>query len=197
MPLLLFDLLRGRQKRLRSYALGGGFELKRPEVALLIFSSTMFAMAHVSSWDIYKMPPTFMAGLVLGYLFLRVGLYAAIMLHFTVDFLSVPIEVTQSLGVTLAIAILSLAWIAVGSCYFVYYATRVAEFILKKRLWPPRVLSPKPQAVMYMPLEPRREVGRAPLRPQQGFGFSCRYCGHTEARYRDGEFFCLRCGRKN
>ena len=204
-PLLFVDLALKKSMRWKNYILGGGFELGRPEVIFLVFSSAMFALAHISSWDVYKMLPTFLAGLALGYLFLRVGLYAAIMLHFTVDFMSMPIEITQSLGVTLAIGVLTLAFIAIGSCYFFYYATRVFEFVLKKELWPPRILSPPPQPVMYRPIQEPGDLRRLENRtqqvrvgrPEEGFGFSCRFCGHTEARYKDGEFYCLRCGKKN
>jgi hypothetical protein len=165
----------------------------------------MFALAHISSWDVYKMPPTFLAGLALGYLFLRVGLYAAIMLHFTVDFMSMPIEITQSFELTMVMGVLTLVWIAIGSCYFFYYGTRVFEYFLRRKLWPPRILDPHPRLVTYShvgnPEDTRRmerRVQQTQVRtPEEGFGFSCKYCGNTEARYKDGEFYCLRCGRKN
>lgn len=203
-PLIFVDLARRGKMRWVNYLLGGGFKLGKPELALLVFSSTMFGLAHLTTWDIYKVLPTFIAGLALGYLFLRVGLYAAIMLHFAVDFASVPIELTQSLAVTLAIGILTLVWIAVGSCYFYYYAVRAIGFVLNKDLWPPRFLRAKPQPMIYTPqrIHPPSTGGVSPTTPtygswEQGFGFACRYCGNTEARYQDGDFYCLRCGRKN
>lgn len=203
-PLIFVGLARKGDMRWLNYFLGGGFKLGKPELALLVFSSAMFGLAHLTSWDIYKVLPTFIAGLALGYLFLRVGLYAAIMLHFTVDFASVPIEITQSLTVTLVIGILTLVWIAVGSCYFYYYSARAMGFVLKKDLWPPRFLRPKPQPIMYTPQRtyPPSTGDMPPSTAQYrsrelGFGFSCRYCGNTEARYQGGDFYCLRCGRRN
>jgi len=202
-PLLFVDLARRGGMRWKNYVLGGGFKLCKPEIVLLVFSSAMFALAHISSWDTYKMPPTFIAGLALGYLFLRVGLYAAIMLHFTVDFISMPIEVTQSLDVTLVIGVLVLAWIILGSCYFVYYSTRVVEFVFAKKIWPPRILSPGPRPIIYRANErtpttqrTETETQRDP-QPRGGFEFSCKFCGHTEAQYKDGGLYCLRCGRRN
>jgi len=202
-PLLIYHLIRRKSRRLRSYIIGGGFDMGGAEVVLLVFSSGMFAAAHLNSWDAFKMLPTFIAGLALGYLFLRVGLYASIMLHFAFDYLSVPIDVSQSMVVTMLIGLVMLAWIVVGSCYFYYYATRVMGFLLGKELWPPRILRERGRPTFYIPSVPMPSrdgsVGgpRAGMAPPGGFGFSCKYCGHTEARYKDGEFHCLRCGGKN
>ena len=203
-PLILVDLIRKDGMRWKSYFLGGGFKMDRPEIILVVFSSSVFALAHLTSWDAFKIPPTFLAGLALGYLFLRVGLYASIMLHFAFDYLSIPIEISQSLVVSVIIGIAMLVWIAVGSCYFYYYATKVIGFIMGKQLWPPKLLRTRPQPVIYAPIEysSSRTYGQNMARPpgtswDQSFGFSCKYCGNTEARYEEGDFYCLRCGRKN
>lgn len=203
-PLIFVDLIRKNEMRWKSYFLGGKFKLDRPEIILILFSSSVFALAHLTSWDAFKILPTFLAGLVLGFLFLRVGLYASIMLHFAFDYLSIPIEISGSLVVSVIIGIAMLVWIAVGSCYFYYYATKAIGFVMGKELWPPKILRPRIQPVIYAPTDRHlsKDYGQT-MAPapgaswEQSFGFSCKYCGNTEARYKDGDFYCLRCGRKN
>ncbi|MDG6220640.1 MAG: CPBP family intramembrane metalloprotease, partial [Candidatus Thermoplasmatota archaeon] len=79
---------------------------------LLLFSSFMFAMAHAfGGWDFYKVPPTFFTGLCLGYAFIMKGLPAAIVLHFALDFFTMPSFMVPALWpvVELAFIILVLA----------------------------------------------------------------------------------------
>ena len=66
----------------------GGVEMDKFAVSLIIFSAVVFSLGHLSGWDLFKVIPTFVCGLALGYLFVRFGLYAAIMLHFLIDFMS-------------------------------------------------------------------------------------------------------------
>jgi hypothetical protein len=205
-PLLLFDALRRNRMRWKSYFLGGGMTLGGKEAALLVFSSCMFAAAHLTNWDLFKVPPAFIAGLVMGYLFIKVGLHAAILLHFSFDYLSVPIYVSDSLLVSLLIGFAMLAWIVVGAFYFYYYTVRTIGYATGRALWPPGFLRPKPLLVYaarepgYATIAKGAEVSGSP-RPapyeQSGFGFTCRYCGHDEARYKDGGFYCMRCGRRD
>lgn len=202
-PLLLYDMLKRRKMSWKSYFLGGGMEVGKKEAILLVFSSTMFATAHLTNWDIFKFPPTFIAGLALGYLFIRFGLYASIILHFAFDYLSVPLEISDSLVVALLIGLVMLVWIAVGMVYFYYYTVRVIEYMIGRALWPPRFLRPKAfqpygltTAVDYS-VSPKATPGMPVPSPPPGFGFVCRYCGYTEARYTDGALYCLKCGRRN
>ena len=53
----------------------------------------MFGFAHSFNWDLYKVLPAFLAGLAMGYLFLKFGLYAAIMFHFFTDYLSISMTI--------------------------------------------------------------------------------------------------------
>jgi hypothetical protein len=66
----------------------GGSGIDSFAVLLIFLSATLFAFAHVSGWDLFKVIPTFVCGLALGYVFVRYGLYASIMLHFLIDFSS-------------------------------------------------------------------------------------------------------------
>ena len=46
----------------------------------------------------------------------------------------------------------------------------------------------------YRPLSPKAQE-RPVAAP--AFGFVCKHCANTEARYVDGRFVCTRCGREN
>ena len=81
LPLGAVYILKGKGAPYRRYIFGGHFEFGPWEKFFLVFSSAMFSLAHVFSWDLYKVPPTFLAGLALGYLFLKYGVYASVMLH--------------------------------------------------------------------------------------------------------------------
>lgn len=187
------------------YILGGDFTIGYKEAALLVFSSAMFGAAHVFSWDVFKIIPAAVAGLAFGYLFLRVGLYASIMLHFAFDFLSVPMSVApDSILVSLLIGLMVLVWAALGIPYFTLYLSKGLGWLLRRRVWPD--VPPKPPQPVYVyPTGYPVYQGPAP-RPvpypaapaTMGLPvFICRACGGQEALYQDGSLTCTRCGTKN
>ena len=232
-PLLIIDgLIRSsdpefRMKRVHRYILGGGFEIGKKEAFFLAFSSLMFGAAHVFAWDLYKVLPAAVAGLAFGYLYLKVGLYASIMLHFAFDFLSVPLDVfpgSDLLSVVLGLAII--AWVLVGIPYLVLYFSKMVGWMAGRKVWPDRPLARPKQAyspygyyqypamngtAAYPPPAPGAPPAPYPGTPASGqaaqypgrprdptaFGFTCRNCGHREAVYKDGELICTRCGTKN
>jgi hypothetical protein len=217
-PLLAIDLITKKMKDPKRYLLGGNFKLGAKELALLWISSGLFAYGHIVAWDAWKIIPAWIAGLAFGYLFLRVGLYASIVLHFSFDYLSVPLDLTTSALVVITIGLMALFWELLGGVYLVVYVRRMILFLTgadKK---------PKPQTVAYPPIQQAygppgyqgQQPGTQPPGPPQGvtpFGaaprspylknqpgqgfFSCKYCGWTEARYRDGQLECARCGKRN
>lgn len=196
LPLGVVYVIKGKAAPYRRYLFGGGFQFGPWERFFLVFSSTIFALAHVFSWDLYKVPPTFLAGLALGYLFLRFGVYASIMLHFFIDYLSFPRDVWPGDGTDVVLGLLLLAFMALGAVYLVYYSIRAAELFSGRRLlhWG----GSRPINAYYAPLS-----SKARYRPYDGplaqpsFGFICKYCAASDARYVDGKFICLRCGREN
>jgi hypothetical protein len=230
LPLLLVDsLLRSKDperkmRKLHHYVLGGGFTIGRKEAFFLVFSSIMFGTAHVFSWDVFKIFPAALAGLAFGYLFLRLGVYAAILLHFSFDFLSVPLDVfPDSSLLTTVLGLTLIAWVVLGIPYLVLYASKAIGWFRGKRIWPD---VPKPTAqpsygynyapYQYVPYPPAPYVPPAPSGggsapppvpvPPPGqvrtndptaFGFTCRNCGNREASYKDGQLTCIRCGTKN
>jgi membrane protease YdiL (CAAX protease family) len=54
----------------------------------MIISGALFGLAHYSGWDdqAWKVLATGIMGVFLGYLFVRFGLYAAILMHFIIDY---------------------------------------------------------------------------------------------------------------
>ncbi len=196
LPLGAVYILKGKGAPYRRYILGGNFQFGPWEKFFLVFSAGMFALAHVFSWDLYKVPPTFLAGLALGYLFLRCGVYASIMLHFFIDYLSFPMDVWPGDSTDMVMGLLMLAFMALGAVYLVYYSVRALELFSGRQLlkWG----EPRPVSVYYQPLSPKAKYVPydGPL-TTPSFGFVCKHCAGTEARYVDGRFICSRCGKEN
>jgi len=215
-PLVFIDLARRRtRKDWWSYLLGGKFKIGIPETALIIFSASMFGVAHyLGGWGEWKIPAAGIAGLAFGYLFLRFGIAASIVLHFTFDYLSMPTELFGA-DLTVALGILLLVWLAAGAIFTGYYIMRIVEFVTGTKFWEePRPVAtaqqypppypppyhqfqaqfpqgdvPYPQpGPTYYPSQPRQAV-YDPLR-----GYVCPVCGNLEARWVNGRFQCLRCG---
>jgi len=172
-PLFLIHFASGvriGRKNSHRYVLGGGFKLDRSAIFLLLFSSSMFAVAHVFSWDFYKIPPAFIAGLALGYLYLRKGIFASIILHFSLNYLSaLGVLIQNDIMATLAFGLLLLMLSIIGAFFFAYYALNTYRYFFPK------------VAVQVT------EEEKMPY-------FQCPQCGGLEARYSDGTLVCLNCG---
>jgi len=198
-PLLVIHSIARKREGWKKYFLGGGFKIGRAEAFFLVLSSAIFATAHVFSWDAYKIPPTFIGGLAFGYLFLRFGLYAAIMIHFIWDFLSTPLLVFPGLTSTILIGLLIVAWVVIGVVYFISYSSKLIGFTLGRKVWPYSVAVEAPGPTV----DPRYHQTQSRYNIPGwgagggGFQFVCQYCGNTEARYKDGGFECTRCGRRS
>ena len=221
-PLFAIDLMSKKVTNPKRYLLGGGFNLGAKELTLLWISSGLFAYGHIVSWDAWKIIPAWVAGLAFGYLFLRVGLYASIVLHFTFDYLSMPLDLSSSLLVTLTLGLILLFWEVLGGVYLLIHIRRMILFIIGADKKPkPQAATPYPSASQPPYSDPSRSPPRPPFVPQpsgpsqvarpdgtglrapfarnqpgQGF-FSCKYCGWTEARFRDNQLECSRCGKQN
>jgi hypothetical protein len=207
-PLLIIDLVTNKMNKPWHYILGGSFNLGRKELVFLLFSSALFSWGHIVNWDAYKLPPTFIAGIAFGYLFLRVGLFASIMLHFSFDYLSIPADVWSSVVVLLLLGLVILVWEVVGGGYFISYLIKIYKFIFQRGGPAPSTSDaaatpqPAPQTTIpynyqpgpFPPIPPTQPPGPP---PQAGFNWRCPYCGYTDASYRDGSFYCLRCGRQS
>ena len=131
---------------------------------------------------------TFLAGLALGYLFLRHGILASMLLHLAVNTLGILFSVAggvTNLGGSFLIGILYLALVAFGAGFFAYYAKRTGIFLFG---W----LRPRVGRPVSAPLPASGNPGDDPLL----FAVTCPQCGAHEARYQDGALLCSRCGTR-
>lgn len=101
-------------------------------VFFIIVSAAIFSYAHLDGWDAFKLAPTFVTGLALGYLFVKYGVHASIMLHFLIDYLTAPSWVLgNDLGDELANLFL-FAVIFMGALLFVWYLQRSIRFVKER-----------------------------------------------------------------
>ncbi len=127
LPLLVFDLIvRSQPNKFYKYLIGGGFKIEGITIILIIFSSLLFGLAHYPSWGLWKVLPTFVAGLAMGYLFVTKGIHTAIILHFLFDYTGlVLILFENNIGLlfflSIILGIMILAWIGSGMIYFGVY----------------------------------------------------------------------------
>jgi hypothetical protein len=219
-PLLIIDMiLRRRRSRPHNYILGGGFKFGAVETILVVASSIVFGVAHwIGGWPAWKIPDATVAGFAFGYLFLKHGLPSAILLHFVNDYLTMPTDVFSSstgwLGILTVLIVLF--WALLGSVLFAYYVIRVIEFVSHKTYFKdrpvgagtpgvdPRMYGQYPQPYSYPPHQQvqttyQSDKGVVTPGPTVGHGYSggyvCPACGYTQARWTDGKFQCLRCGK--
>ena len=66
----------------------GGFGFNKKAIVLIFFSAFIFGAGHLQNWGWWKFFPTFVFGLIAGYLFCKYGVYATILLHFLTDYMS-------------------------------------------------------------------------------------------------------------
>lgn len=214
LPLVVVDLIRKKKMRWHAYIIGGKFEIGIPEVVLVIVSATIFGYAHfLGDWGFWKVPAASIGGIAFGYLFLKHGLASAIVMHFAIDYAGMP---SQVFGYSNTVeGILLLIWVGLGFVFTVYYLTRIGEFLTGQKYLedgPPQLIpSPVPQAWGFQPgyaQQPPSQYGQSgvqqspsaptpPVEPGRAYygGYVCPNCGSTEARWINGQFQCLRCGK--
>ncbi|MFQ5907334.1 MAG: hypothetical protein ACE5JE_00680 [Thermoplasmata archaeon] len=156
---------------------------------LALASAAVFGYLHVPAWGAWKFVDTFLAGLALGYLFLRFGILASILLHLSVNSLGILFGLAgpDNLGGAFLIGIFYLVLLAFGAGFFAYYVMRTGGILFGRF----RRSRPKPAPV------PRPE--RSPESPGGGvllFPVTCPQCGGHEAQYQDGALLCSRCGTR-
>ena len=101
--------------------LGGNIKIGNIELVFLLISSILFGLAHVSGWDIYKLPSTLIVGMIFGYLFLKYGLYMSILFHFTIDYLLITESLFDNFAFLILLAIVILFWAFAGGVYSIKY----------------------------------------------------------------------------
>ncbi|MGA1847714.1 MAG: CPBP family intramembrane glutamic endopeptidase, partial [Thermoplasmatota archaeon] len=120
LPLVFIKTLSGKNaERWWKYLLGGSGDIGRVELLLILFSGSMFGLAHLG-WGPWKVVPTFVHGLMFGYLFVKVGLHASICMHFLFDYTGFLTEL---------IDIDPYAWLFVLICSFLLGGLYMGEFV--------------------------------------------------------------------
>ena len=176
-------ILIGRKEGSWYRALFGGTGTGRLEQALVLFSATMFAFGHLEGWDAWKILPTFVGGLALGYLFVRYGVYASIMLHFAVNYLSAPMIYSDSIVAMVMLLFVLLLFLGMGVPFLIIYAKQGLEALIGKEIVMPK------REVAEPPKVPEKEEYHLP-RPM------CPACGQEGAVYSKGEYVCPRCNNR-
>lgn len=137
-PLFIIDFyFRKQPEKVYKYFIGGGFKIEKVTISLIIFSSLLFGLAHYPSWGLWKVVPTFVAGLAFGYLFVRKGIHTAIILHFLIDYMGVVLilfndNLTVLIFLTIFFGIMMLAWMGSGLIYFGLYIYRFLNTLAQK-----------------------------------------------------------------
>jgi len=122
-PMAFISLaITGKKESLK--CLLGGFGMSTAAVVLIIISGAIFGLAHYSGWDdqAWKVLATGIMGVFLGYLFVRFGLYAAILMHFIVDYFSA----FDWAGVGVLGTFLNLLLTGIGFVALLYLAIKIA-----------------------------------------------------------------------
>lgn len=86
-PIVLIQLARTGDPRSAAHLLGG-FGMSCVAVVLIVFSGIMFGAAHYNGWGIAKAVITCLGGVIFGYVYVRFGVYASIIMHFLTNYLS-------------------------------------------------------------------------------------------------------------
>ncbi|MCL2786051.1 MAG: CPBP family intramembrane metalloprotease [Methanomassiliicoccaceae archaeon] len=126
-PIMVLGLLMKKKGSWR--CLLGRFEMDGAAVAFIVISSAIFAYAHLAGWDIFKIIPTFVVGLALGYLFVKYGIHAAIMLHLLTNYMTSLIWILGDDTGEALLVLFMLTIVMFGLLFLVIYGIRAARFM--------------------------------------------------------------------
>ncbi len=176
-----------RRRRPWDYLLGGGYDLDGRSFGPLVYTSLTFALAHVlggpGSWAAWKVVDTLVAGLALGYLFLRYGLAASILLHFGINYFPWELE----FGSPTVGAIATLVLVVAGGVAILNFIPAMVQALPGALRWrPTRIAGP-----VWFTTAPRPSQAN-PDGPSQGPS-PCPSCGATGARASRGRLVCPGC----
>ena len=114
----------------------GGFGLSKLAVVLIVLSSLMFGFAHMSGWGFSKVAPTFVTGLMMGWLYCRFGIHASIAFHFLTDYLGVISYTSLQIPVALmTLVVMAVGFVALG--LIVYRLRTIREDVKALPDWIP------------------------------------------------------------
>ncbi len=214
-PLLLIaQLLRWKRPHYR-LLFGGGMRMNFLTTSLIIISTLIFAFGHIGSWDFWKVPQVFVSGMALGYAFVRFGLFASILLHFSVNLItSSATEIwPENQIVLIVIGMAFLIWVLAGSYFFIDYSFRFMRKLKSIAEWyVGDGTMPTENAIKDELPSNNKDAGRPYRHPALNAsqprpegehthsirrGFVCPFCGNITAKYKDKKFICLKCGKSS
>jgi len=105
----------------------GGFKMNTTALVFIIFSAVMFGAGHLTNWGLWKFIPTFIFGLIAGYLFVKYGIYATIAMHFLTDYLSAEAWLTGDNIIITAFLLIIVMILAIP--YLLIYLKRGIVFL--------------------------------------------------------------------
>lgn len=120
-PMAALAIIINKDRRSWQYLMGG-FGMSKTAFALIVFSSVLFGLAHLSGWGWGKVPDAIMSGLIFGYLYTEYGLYAAVIAHTANDTLS-SLLYTFGEGIEVAVMLLLLA---LGLVILIYWILKLS-----------------------------------------------------------------------
>ncbi len=172
-PVFLVYLLKG--EKISPIRIFGGYgKITSVEAVFIVISAGIFAAAHVPAWNLWKVIPTFVGGLVLGYLYIRYGIYASIMLHFLTDFISVPMAMHREYQFLFGLLMIILA--IAGAVFFISYSIRVINYLSRNK-------------------KKETKIEKRRYQPASWTNLVCPNCGGTLFQYVDKNTVrCLKCG---
>jgi DNA-directed RNA polymerase subunit RPC12/RpoP len=192
-PLLLLGMMFRAKLEWWRYVIGGKIQMKGITVMLMILSAAIFGLAHVAGgWDWWKFVPTFIAGLLSAFLFIRFGLHASILFHFANNFLDVPSILGNNLAIDYVLSVLLFFFAAMGTIYWLMFIRSMFRIFTgaKRGTAKEGAEAMSPQGTSQVTLtHPTIFASRASP-------YICASCGNDEFSFSKGEFTCTRCGWK-
>lgn len=115
------------------YLLGGNIKIGISAYFFALFSASLFGMAHLS-WGAWKVIPTIISGLAFSYIFLKKGIFPAIVFHFLFDYLGMGGSIIEhsghsAVGYNAVFSLLLLLWLHAGIRYFAHYSLKSLYFV--------------------------------------------------------------------
>ncbi|MEM3341707.1 MAG: CPBP family intramembrane glutamic endopeptidase [Thermoplasmata archaeon] len=106
------------------YFLGGTDKIGGAEFVLILLSSLIFGLAHISGWGVWKIFPSFVMGLFLGYAYVKKGIHISILLHFSFDYAGMVLSLGLLQPLLSYLYILGIGVMMVSGCVFFFYYLR-------------------------------------------------------------------------
>ncbi|MGC8912629.1 MAG: CPBP family intramembrane glutamic endopeptidase [Thermoplasmata archaeon] len=193
-PLFVIQYIRDRKFMWKAFFIGGQ-KLDALSAILILFSSVIFGVAHaLYGWDIYKIFPAFVAGAGFGYLYIKGGFFASVLMHFAFDYLDITYMLATKNVLSPAFEFLAMPGIFISTIVLMF-AIAVAPIVLygywKKFMEKYRGM---PRSSTAYQKAGRVEGGLISLQFPVG---KCPKCGCEESRYLGWNMLeCVRCGEK-